>query len=226
MADDWKYLEKMAKLANQRLRQLEKSGAADISSAYRELKLRAYDRREGMTITKTYVDKKTGQVKGGNIAFRRDFSKMTTAELGEVTEALEEFMSYKTTTVRAARKAMEQSFEEYQRRAAEKKAGVESEETRGKKYFDLNRSQYKALWTSSATKAFGYEKVFALAKKIEKRIKKRLEGQEGDIDQNVYDYLDKALAGKIDEQINLKEQISEAKLASVVEDSLKRRRRK
>lgn len=179
-------LEKLAKRANQRLRQMEKSGVAKISSAYRELSARAYDRRGSMTMTKS-----------GNIAFRRDFSKMSTAELADLAENLEAFFGLKTTTVRATREAYEASYKTYMERATGKKAKLE-----GKAYTPLTRSQYNALWTASSSKAFGYEKVLNVAKRT------------GNLD-NIQ-YLNEALADAIADQADLKQEISEDELVSKV----------
>ena len=179
-------LEKLAKRANQRLRQMEKSGVAKISSAYRELSARAYDKRGSMTTTKS-----------GNIAFRRDFSKMSTAELADLAENLEAFFGLKTTTVRATREAYEASYKTYMERATGKKVKLE-----GKVYTPLTRSQYNALWTASSSKAFGYEKVLNIAKRT------------GNLD-NIQ-YLNEALADSIADQADLKQEISEDELVSRV----------
>ena len=189
-------LERLAKRANQRLRQLEKSGVSKISSAYRELKLRAYDERGGMTVTKSYVTK-TGEVKGGNIAFRRDFSKMSAAERADMASALEEFFGYKTTVVKATREAYERSYQTYLDRATGKRAKLE-----GKAYTPLSREQYNALWTSTAAKQFGYEKVLAVAKAT------------GNLD--AFKYLNEALAESVEEQAQNKEELSEDQLVQNV----------
>lgn len=192
---DIQELEKLAKRANQRLRQLEKSGVAKISSAYRELKVRAYDERGGLTVTKTYV--KDGKVKGGNIAFRRDFSKMSAAERADMTAALEEFFGLKTTTVTRTREAYESSYRTYMERATGKKEALE-----GRTYKPLTRSQYDALWTASSTKAFGYEKVLNIARRT------------GHMDD--FKALDEALADSIVEQADMKEELSEDELVQRV----------
>lgn len=189
-------LERLAKRANQRLRQLEKSGVSKISSAYRELKLRAYDERGGMTVTKSYVTKK-GEVKGGNIAFRRDFSKMSAAERADMAAALEEFFGYKTTVVKATREAYEKSYKTYLDRATGKRSKLE-----GRAYTPLSREQYNALWTSTAAKQFGYEKVLAVAKKT------------GNLD--AINYLNEALAESVEEQAQNKEELSEDQLVQNV----------
>ena len=189
-------LERLAKRANQRLRQLEKSGVSKISSAYRELKLRAYDERGGMTVTKSYVTKK-GEVKGGNIAFRRDFSKMSAAERADMAAALEEFFGYKTTVVKATREAYEHSYQTYLERATGKRAKLE-----GRAYTPLSREQYNALWTSTAAKQFGYEKVLAVAKAT------------GNLD--AINYLNEALAESVEEQAQNKEELSEDQLVQNV----------
>lgn len=199
-------LERLAKRANQRLRQLEKTrinkddasspSLSTLSSAYRELKVRAYDQRSGMTITKSYKTK-SGEIKGGNIAFRRDFSKMSTAELADMAEALEEFFGYKTTVVKATREAYESSYQTYMERATGKRAKAE-----GKAYTPLSRAQYNALWTSSAAKQFGYEKVLAVAKRT------------GNLD--AIKYLNEALADSVEEQVRNKEQLAEDELVENV----------
>ena len=180
---DYEDLEKFAKRANQRLRQLEKSGVAELSSAYRELTLRAYDQRAGMTITKS-----------GNIAFRRDFSKMSAADLAELSESLESFFDYKTTTVTRTRRAYEQSYETYQERASRPNAD-------GKVYGNLTRQQYNVLWTSNINKTFGYAKVIRLM-------------EETGIDD--VSAMEEALAQAIEDQADLKRELSQDELAEYV----------
>ena len=135
-------LEKLAKRANQRLRQIEKSGVAELSQAYRSLMLKAYDNVGAMKISKE-----------GKPVFRRDYRHMTTAELAELSEGLEAFFSLKTTTVRATKSAAERSYRTF----------AERQKERGEK--PLSKQEYKNLWTSTATKAFGYEKVLRIAKR-------------------------------------------------------------
>lgn len=192
-------LEKLAKRANQRLRQLEKSkvhvntkgmtaeekatlpSAANLSSAYRELKARAYDQRGMMRITKE-----------GNIAFRRDFKNMTPEQMADLAQALEEFFSYKTTTVKAARQAYERSYATYQAIAEGKKEGKE-----GGSYTPLTPKQYATLWTSTAAKTFGYEKMIRISKAT---------GEED------FDKLSDALAESIAQQEDTGNEIAEDEL--------------
>lgn len=178
-------LEKLAKRANQRLRQLEKSGVSQTSQAYRALMMKAYDGRGAMRITKS-----------GNIAFRRDFSKMSASELAELSEGLEQFFGLRTTTVRETKSAAERSYETYEKNARE----------RGEP--PLSKAEYNALWTSSATKAFGYEKVLRIAKRTGANIKQ----------------ITDALAKSVEEQARLKRELSEAHLTQKVFEYMEKRK--
>ena len=170
-------LEKLAKRANQRLRQLEKSGVSEMSSAYRSLMMKAYDQRGMMKLNKE-----------GKPVFRRDYRSMSTAEMAELAEGLESFMSLKTTTVRATKSAAERSYKTFAARQAE----------RGET--PMSKSEYKNLWTSTATKAFGYEKVMRIAKKTGASIKQ----------------IETALAKSVQEQADLGRELSEKHLMQEV----------
>lgn len=170
-------IEKLAKRANQRLRQLEKSGYDLTSSAYRSLMLKAYDERDMMKISKT-----------GKPVFRRDYTNMSTAELAQLASSLEDFMKMKTTTVRGTKGAQEKSYKTF----------VERQKERGET--PMSKSEYGALWTSTATKAFGYEKVMRIAQKTGANMKQ----------------IEKALAKSVEEQAALGRELSEKHLMKEV----------
>jgi hypothetical protein len=173
-------LEKLAKRANQRLRQLEKSGVAEMSAAYRSLMLKAYDNVGAMKLNKE-----------GKPVFRRDYSKMSMAELAELSQGLEAFTKLKTTTVRSTKSAAERSYRTFAARQKE----------RGEK--PISKEEYKNLWTSSATKAFGYEKVMRIAKKTGATMKQ----------------IESALAKAVEEQDALGRELSERNLMQRVINS-------
>ena len=166
-------LEKLAKMANQRLRQLEKSGVSEMSSAYRSLMTKAYDQRGMMKLNKK-----------GQPVFRRDYTKMTTAEMAELAEGLESFLALKTTTVRATKSAAERSYTTFTKHQKE----------RGET--PISKSEYAALWTSTATKSFNYEKILRIMKKTGANMKQ----------------IDKALAKSVEEQAALGRELSEKHL--------------
>ena len=170
-------IEKLAKRANQRLRQLEKSGVSEMSSAYRSLMAKAYDQRDAMKLSKT-----------GKPVFRRDYTHMSTAELAQLASSLEDFMNLKTTTVRATKSAAERSYQTF----------AERQKERGET--PLSKQEYKNLWTSSATKTFGYEKVMRIAKKTGANMKR----------------IEKALAKSVEEQAALGRELSEKHLMKEV----------
>ena len=166
-------LEKLAKRANQRLRQLEKSGVADTSQAYRALMMKAYDNVGAMKLNAE-----------GKPVFRRDYSKMSTAELAELSEGLESFFGLKTTTVRGTKSAAERSYRTF----------AERQKERGET--PISKQEYKNLWTSTATKAFGYEKVLRIAKRTGANMKQ----------------IETALAKAVEEQQALGRELSEKNL--------------
>ena len=170
-------IEKLAKRANQRLRQLEKSGYDLTSSAYRSLMLKAYDQRDMMKVSKT-----------GKPVFRRDYTNMSTAELAQLASSLEDFMKMKTTTVRGTKGAQEKSYKTF----------VEHQKERGET--PMSKSEYGVLWTSTATKAFGYEKVMRIARKTGANMKQ----------------IEKALAKSVEEQAALGRELSEKHLMKEV----------
>lgn len=134
-------VEKKAKRANQRLRQLEMSGITESSRAYQVTARKAYDHLPGYT-----------QTKAGNIAFDRSVKSKTIQELEQELEELDKFLdpgTIHTSTVRGYKKSLEKSFEGYK-----KSMGDET----------LTFEQYQQMFGEEKNRQFGYMNVRAMQK--------------------------------------------------------------
>lgn len=140
--------EVLAKRANQRLRQLEKSkldgrSLSESSRAYQVTEQKVREGRKGYTTTKA-----------GNIAFTRKFKEMSTGELKRQIREMERFLeTSSTSTVRGYAKAMKKSYEEYQR----KYGGFSSQQ------------EYERFFRSESVKTFSYTAV----KEVQRAIRKK-----------------------------------------------------
>ena len=105
-------IQSLAKVANQRLRQLEKSNKATSSPAYKYIERLAFD----ATKTKgTGKDKYSfiGETKWGEIKFNTATTKMSQSQLREEFSFLQRFLNTKTSTVSGVKKNIENSLEKF-----------------------------------------------------------------------------------------------------------------
>ena len=134
-------VETKAKRANQRLRQLEKSGIDESSRAYQATARKAYDGLPGYT-----------QTKAGNIAFDRRLAGKTIAELEAEKEELDKFLdpgTIHTSTVRGYKESLRKSFEGYKRSTGDK---------------NITFSEYQQMFGDEQNRNFGYMNVRAMQK--------------------------------------------------------------
>lgn len=105
-------IQSLAKVANQRLRQLEKSNKATSSPAYKYIERLAFDasKTEG-----TGADKYSfiGETKWGEIKFNTATRKMSQAQLRQEFSFLQRFLNTKTSTVSGVKKNIEESLEKF-----------------------------------------------------------------------------------------------------------------
>lgn len=149
--DELRYeVEKLAKRANQRLRELEKQQITESSRAYQVTARKAYDHLPGYT-----------QTKAGNIAFDRAVKSKTIQELEEELVELKHFLDpgeVHTSTVRGYKKQLEQSYKGYletMKMTDEKGKPVEGATT-----FE----EYQQMFYSEKNRVFGYQNVRAMQK--------------------------------------------------------------
>ena len=105
-------IQSLAKTANQRLRQLEKSNKATSSPAYKYIERLAFDASK----TKgTGKDKYSfiGETKWGEIKFNTATTKMSQSQLREEFSFLQRFLNTKTSTVSGVKKNIEKSLEKF-----------------------------------------------------------------------------------------------------------------
>ena len=105
-------IQSLAKVANQRLRQLEKSNKATSSPAYKYIERLAFD----ATKTKgTGADKYSfiGETKWGEIKFNTATTKMNQSQLRQEFSFLQRFLNTKTSTVTGVKKNIEKSYEKF-----------------------------------------------------------------------------------------------------------------
>ena len=148
-------LEKLAKRANQRLREIENQGLADSSVAYKAVERRVYDKELGYVQT-TYRSKKTGEIEH-NIAFSRRFKGMSKKEMTELKHELVRFLEASTSTVSGYKGALERSYEGYMK---------------GTGHANLSFEEYKAFWKSESVKTYGYTSIQRVMKSTGKQWEK------------------------------------------------------
>ena len=105
-------IQSLAKTANQRLRQLEKSNKATSSPAYKYIERLAFDASK----TKgTGTDKYTfiGETKWGEIKFNTATTKMSQSQLRQEFSFLQRFLNTKTSTVSGVKKNIEKGYEKF-----------------------------------------------------------------------------------------------------------------
>lgn len=105
-------IQSLAKVANQRLRQLEKSNKATSSPAYKYIERMAFDASK----TKgTGADKYSfiGETKWGEIKFNTATTKMNQSQLRQEFSFLQRFLNTKTSTVSGVKKNIEKGYEKF-----------------------------------------------------------------------------------------------------------------
>lgn len=147
-------VEELAKRANQRLRQLEKSGIGESSRAYQVTARNVYDHKKGYTVTKQ-----------GNIAFERSTKGKSGAELEAQIERLENFLDASTGTVRGYKGAFRRSYEGFL-------------ESTGTDPSEMSFEEYQELFSSNITKTYGYGYVQGVAAGTGQSIKSTLKAME------------------------------------------------
>ena len=149
-------VEKKAKRANQRLRQLEKSGVTESSRAYQVTVRKANDKQPGYVTTAK-----------GNIAFDRRLRDKTIAQLEAELADLDRFLEVHTSTVKGYKAQLRQSYEGFlestgmSEAAKGTKSGVDS----------LSFEEYQQLFTMKATEHYGYSMVLAIQRETGKDLK-------------------------------------------------------
>lgn len=105
-------IQSLAKVANQRLRQLEKSNKATSSPAYKYIERLAYD----VSKTKgTGADKYSfiGETKWGEMKFNTATGKMNQSQLRQEFTFLQRFLNTKTSTVTGVKKNIEKGYAKF-----------------------------------------------------------------------------------------------------------------
>lgn len=96
----------LTKRANQRLRQLEKSGVSQQSKAYRYVKRLVFDKQINNIVDVTNK---------GEPKFKTSFSNLSNRQLKQQLREVETFLQAKTSTVRSVKKAYEKAYKTYSR---------------------------------------------------------------------------------------------------------------
>lgn len=151
LLDELRYeVEKLAKRANQRLRELEKQEIAESSRAYQVTARKAYDGIPGYF-----------QTKAGNIAFDRSVKSKTIQELEDELVELKHFLDpgeVHTSTVRGYKKQLKESYKSYLKTMGmTDNKGIPSE---GATTFE----EYQQMFYSEKNRTFGYQNVRAMQK--------------------------------------------------------------
>lgn len=105
-------IQSLAKVANQRLRQLEKSNKATSSPAYKYIERLAFDasKTKGAGADKySFI----GETKWGEIKFNTATTKMSQSQLRQEFSFLQRFLTTKTSTVTGVKKNIEKSYEKF-----------------------------------------------------------------------------------------------------------------
>ena len=121
-------IQSLAKVANQRLRQLEKSNKATSSPAYKYIERLAFDASE----TKGTGDNKysfIGETKWGEIKFNTATTKMNHSQLRQEFSFLQRFLNTKTSTVSGVKKNIEKGYEKFKEQYEKATGGTLGEGT-------------------------------------------------------------------------------------------------
>ena len=105
-------IQSLAKVANQRLRQLEKSNKASSSPAYKYIERLAFDASK----TKGTGSEKysfIGETKWGEIKFNTATAKMNQSQLRQEFSFLQRFLNTKTSTVTGVKKNIEKGYDKF-----------------------------------------------------------------------------------------------------------------
>lgn len=105
-------IQSLAKVANQRLRQLEKSNKASSSPAYKYIERLAFDesKTKGTGAAKySFI----GETKWGEIKFNTATTKMNQSQLRQEFSFLQRFLNTKTSTVSGVKKNIEKGYEKF-----------------------------------------------------------------------------------------------------------------
>ena len=161
-------VEKKAKRANQRLRQLEMSGITESSRAYQVTAKSVYDGMPG------YV-----QTSAGNIAFDRSVKNKTIQELEQELENLDKFLEAKTSKARGYKQQLEKSYYGYLESQGE--LDEERSDEKGKPVpveGGTSFKEWQQLFASEGSKTFGYQVVRGLqktARKVQGKVRQTVE---------------------------------------------------
>ena len=142
LADLKEEVERRAKRANQRLREIEKQGLEESSLAYRAIERYVYDKKAGY--------KTTGE---GNIAFSRSYKEMTREQLQQLYYETGRFLEATTSTVSGYKSALERSYAGY---------------SKTKSYAKLSFEEYKRFWETESVKTYGYASIQTVMKSTKK----------------------------------------------------------
>ena len=106
-------IQSLAKVANQRLRQLEKSNKATSSPAYKYIERLAFDasKTKGTGAADKYSF--IGETKWGEIKFNTATAKMNQSQLRQEFSFLQRFLNTKTSTVTGVKKNIEKGYEKF-----------------------------------------------------------------------------------------------------------------
>lgn len=105
-------IQSLAKVANQRLRQLEKSNKATSSPAYKYIERLAFDasKTKGTGAAKySFI----GETKWGEIKFNTATTKMSQSKLRQEFSILQRFLNTKTSTVSGVKKNIEKGYKKF-----------------------------------------------------------------------------------------------------------------
>lgn len=130
-------VEKLAKRANQRLREIESKGLAESSAAYRAVERRVYDKQAGYQVSRQ-----------GNITFSRKFKTMTRGQMVKLKKELTSFLQTSTSTVTGYKSAREKAYQTYTQRYNS----------------TMSKEEYNRFWGSESVKTFGYTSILRVMK--------------------------------------------------------------
>lgn len=154
--------ETLAKRANQRLRQLERSGVAESSRAYQVTARNVYDQKQGYATTRA-----------GNIAFSRSTKGLTESQLASRIANVENFLGGSTTTVSGYKSSLQKAYSSFMK---------------GKgKGSGLSFKEYQELFSSNVTKTYGYGNVLAIGRATGKNVGQTLKAMENVIAEQAND---------------------------------------
>ena len=154
----------LTKRANQRLRQLEKSGVSQQSRAYRYVKRLVFDKQINNIVDVT---------KKGEPKFKTSFSNLSNRQLKQLLREVETFLQAKTSTVKNVKKAYENAYKTYSRLYNDNLTFEEYSNLFDESSLEWYSKTYGSKELNKLVSEYGENKAIIIAKRVKQTYEER-----------------------------------------------------